>query len=86
VFVVPLGPAAKRVAVRLVGQLREAGIATDTVYGDRGLKGAMKAADRSGASYAIVLGERDLEARKGSGQFEQVLLEGGPPVEDEPTT
>ena len=45
-FVVPLGAEAKRLAVRLVGQLRGAGVSADTVYGDRGLKGAMKAADR----------------------------------------
>jgi histidyl-tRNA synthetase len=60
VFVVPLGEPAKRVAVGLVGRLRQAGIPADTVYGDRGLKGAMKAADRSGASHAVVIGERDL--------------------------
>jgi hypothetical protein len=33
-----------------------------------------------------VLGERDLEARKGSSQVEQVLVDGGPPVEGERTT
>ena len=61
-FVVPLGAEAKSLAVRLVGELRAAGVSADTVYGDRGLKGAMKAADRSGARYAVVLGERDLAA------------------------
>jgi len=66
-FVVPLGLAAKRFAVRLVGQLREAGISADTVYGDRGLKGAMKAADRSGATHAVVVGDRDLA--EGVGQL-----------------
>ncbi|MFN2539065.1 MAG: histidine--tRNA ligase [Mycobacteriales bacterium] len=60
-FVVPLG-AAKAWAVGFVGQLRAAGIAADLAYGDRGLKGAMKAADRSGARFAVVVGERDLEA------------------------
>ena len=60
VFVVHLGSDAKRFAVRLVGQLRGAGIAADTVYGGRGLKGAMKAADRSGAARVVVVGERDL--------------------------
>ena len=40
--------------------VRQAGISADTVYGDRGLKGAMKAADRSGASHAVVVGDRDL--------------------------
>jgi histidyl-tRNA synthetase len=62
VFVVPLGAAAKAHAVRLVGELRRSGVASDLAYGDRGLKGAMKAADRSGAAYALVLGDRDLEA------------------------
>ena len=62
VFVVPLGAAAKAHAVGLVGQLRSAGLLADMAYGDRGMKGAMKAADRSGAAYAVVLGDRDLAA------------------------
>jgi histidyl-tRNA synthetase len=45
-----------------VAQLRRDGVAADLAYGDRGMKGAMKAADRSGAAYAVVLGDRDLEA------------------------
>ena len=61
-FVVPLGAAAKAWAVTAVGSFRAAGIASDLAYGDRGLKGAMKAADRSGARWAIVVGDRDLEA------------------------
>jgi histidyl-tRNA synthetase len=62
VFLVPLGAAAKRRSVVLAGALRARGVATDLAYGDRGLKGAMKAADRSGAAYAVVLGDRDLAA------------------------
>ena len=46
----------------LAGQLRRAGVRVDLAYGGRGLKGAMKAADRSGARFALVLGERDLQA------------------------
>ena len=34
----------------------------DLAYGDRGMKGAMRAADRSGASIALVAGDRDIEA------------------------
>jgi histidyl-tRNA synthetase len=69
-FVVPLGEEAKRLAVRLVGQLRQAGVSADTVYGGRGLKGAMKAADRSGASHVVVIGERDLA--EGVGQLKDM--------------
>jgi histidyl-tRNA synthetase len=61
-FAVPIGPAAKRELAKVVHGLRRAGIAADMAYGDRGLKGAMKAADRSGAAYAAVAGDRDLEA------------------------
>jgi histidyl-tRNA synthetase len=59
---VPLGEAAKRRLVVLAAQLRRAGVRVDLAYGGRGLKGSMKAADRSGARLALVLGERDLEA------------------------
>jgi histidyl-tRNA synthetase len=62
VYAVPLGAAAKRRLVTVVGELRAAGLRTDLAYGDRGLKGAMKGADRSGAKLAVVLGDRDLEA------------------------
>jgi histidyl-tRNA synthetase len=62
VFVVPLGAAAKSWAIGVVGQLRGQGVAADLAYGDRGLKGAMTAADRSGARWALVVGDRDLDA------------------------
>jgi len=62
VFLVPLGGGAKDAVVVLAGQLRSAGVRVDIAYGDRALKGAMKGADRSGASYAVVLGDRDLDA------------------------
>jgi histidyl-tRNA synthetase len=61
VFGVPLGDAARRRLVVLAGELRRAGVRVDLAYGGRGLKGAMKAADRSGARYALVLGDRDLD-------------------------
>ncbi len=62
VFGVPLNAAAQRRLVVLAAQLRRAGVRVDLAYGGRGLKGAMKAADRSGARFTLVLGERDLEA------------------------
>jgi len=38
------------------------GVRTDMAFGDRGIKGAMRAADRSGARIALVAGDRDIEA------------------------
>jgi histidyl-tRNA synthetase len=46
----------------LAARLRAAGVRADLAYGDRGVKGAMRAADRSGASIALVAGDRDIEA------------------------
>ncbi len=61
VFGVPLGTAALTALVPVAGALRASGVRVDLAYGGRGLKGAMKAADRSGARFALVLGDRDLE-------------------------
>lgn len=60
VFGVPLGDLAKQHLVPLAAQLRAAGIRTDLAYGGRGMKGAMKAADKSGARFALVLGDREV--------------------------
>ncbi|HEX4428867.1 MAG TPA: histidine--tRNA ligase [Frankiaceae bacterium] len=62
VYVVALGPEAKRFGVKLVNTLRAERVAADLAYGDRKLGGAMKAADRSGAHTAVVIGDRDLAA------------------------
>jgi histidyl-tRNA synthetase len=62
VFAVSIGDEARRLLFETVVALRRRGIAADLAYGSRGLKGAMRAADRSGAAYALVVGERDLQA------------------------
>ncbi|GGU51564.1 histidine--tRNA ligase [Streptomyces lavendofoliae] len=82
VFAVPIGEEARRRLFGLVTELRRAGVATDFAYGGRGLKAAMKAANRSGARYALVLGERDLADGVAqlkdmeSGEQEPVALDG----------
>ncbi|MFF4226459.1 histidine--tRNA ligase [Streptomyces abikoensis] len=60
VFAVPLGEEARRVLFGVVTELRRAGVATDFAFGGKGLKNAMKSANRSGARFALVAGERDL--------------------------
>jgi histidyl-tRNA synthetase len=62
VFGVPLSEPAKLELAVIAGWLRAAGVRVDLAYGDRGIKGAMRAADRSGARFALVLGDRDIEA------------------------
>jgi histidyl-tRNA synthetase len=62
VFGVSVGEQAKLRLAVLAGQLRAAGVRVDLAYGDRGVKGAMRAADRSGARLALVAGDRDIEA------------------------
>ena len=70
VFAVGLGESARRSLTPIIDQLRRSGIATDQSYGGRGLKGAMKAADRSGASWAMIMG--DDEAAAGTVQLKNL--------------
>jgi histidyl-tRNA synthetase len=59
-FVIPLGSIAKERALSLAQDLRESGFRVEIAFGDRALKGAMKAADKSGSAFAVVLGETEL--------------------------
>jgi len=61
-FIIPLGGAAKEMAMKIAGELRNAGKSVEIAFGDRALKGAMKGADKSGARYVIVLGESEISS------------------------
>ena len=60
VFFVTLAPEARLLAAKLAGALRAEGLSCDLDYGGRGTKGQFKQADRSGAAYAVVIGEDEL--------------------------
>jgi histidyl-tRNA synthetase len=60
VFAVPIGDEARRSLFRVVTELRRDGVAADFAYGGKGMKNAMKSANRSGARFALVAGDRDL--------------------------
>ncbi|MFG2845435.1 histidine--tRNA ligase [Kitasatospora sp. NPDC048296] len=60
VFAVALGEEAKNVLFAKVVELRRAGVATDLAFGVKTIKNAMKSADRSGARFALIAGDRDL--------------------------
>ena len=61
-FIIPLGDAAKEMAMKIASQLRNAGKSIEIAFGDRALKGAMKGADKSGARYVIVLGDSEISS------------------------
>jgi len=61
-FIIPLGEMAKIKALTIAADLRAHGKTVEIAFGDRALKGAMKGADKSGATYVIVLGESEISS------------------------
>jgi histidyl-tRNA synthetase len=72
-FIVPITEKGKSLGFKLISDLRNVGIGCDMAYGDRGLKGGMKAADKSQALYALVLGDDEVI----SGKCELKLMSSG---------
>ena len=62
-FIIPLGDSAMVKALGLAMQLRNAGKVVEIAFGERALKGAMKAADKSGAHYVVVLGDNEIATK-----------------------
>jgi histidyl-tRNA synthetase len=60
VFFVTLAPEARIPAMKLAGALREEGISSDLDFAGRGMRAQFKQADRTGAAYAVILGEDEL--------------------------
>lgn len=60
VQVSPLGEEARVAAIKLVRQLREAGIGALLAFGNRSLKSQLKGADKAHIEYALILGEQEL--------------------------
>jgi histidyl-tRNA synthetase len=81
-FIAPITDEAKSFGFKLLSQLRDAGIKCDMAYGDRGLKGAMKAADKSGATYALVIGDDEIA----SGTCELKMMSSGNVISSTLTT
>ena len=80
-FIIPLGETAKTKALIIAAELRNHGKTVEIAFGDRALKGAMKGADKSGATHVIVLGESELASgsvelkEMKSGQSSSVKIE-----------
>jgi histidyl-tRNA synthetase len=59
-FVIPMGETAKSLALKTAADLRSSGLKVELAFGDRTLKAAMKAADKSGARYSLIIGEEEI--------------------------
>jgi histidyl-tRNA synthetase len=83
VFFVTLASEARLTAMKLASALRAEGISCDLDYAGRSAKGQFRQADRSGAAYAAVLGEDELERGvctlrdMASGEEREVPVAGG---------
>jgi len=62
-FIIPLGDSAMVEALKIAIKLRSSGKVVEIAFGERALKGAMKAADKSGARYVVVLGDNEIATK-----------------------
>ena len=61
-YVISLGDQARKKSFEMVQSLRKSGFVVEQSYGERGLKGSMKAADKSGARFCIVMGDAEISS------------------------
>ena len=61
-FIIPMGEEFKGFALKVAAATRESGHSVEVAFGDRSLKGAMKAADKNGARFVAVIGESERES------------------------
>jgi histidyl-tRNA synthetase len=61
-FIIPMSEEFKGFALRMASEIRHSGYSVEVAFGDRSLKGAMKAADKSGARFVAVIGESERES------------------------
>ena len=61
-FIIAMEEKYKGFALQVAAQTRLTGFSVEVAFGDRSLKGAMKAADKNGARFVAVLGESERES------------------------
>lgn len=62
-FIIPLGLPAKSIALSLAQELRILDLTVEIAFGDRALKSAMKAADKNGARYVVIIGDSEIASK-----------------------
>jgi histidyl-tRNA synthetase len=61
VYLITLGNQAKFAGIKILNELRNSGIACDTDYLNKSLKGALRCANDAAAKYVLILGEDELK-------------------------
>ena len=61
VYVITLGEEAKKAGLKILDELRKAGLPSDTDYENKSLKGAMRSANDAGAGFVLIIGEDELK-------------------------
>ncbi len=64
VFIAALGANAQKMAFPLTHQLRVAGISSEMDYADKSLKSQLKRADKLNTSFALILGDKEIEEQQ----------------------
>ncbi|MDD5567820.1 MAG: histidine--tRNA ligase [Candidatus Omnitrophica bacterium] len=81
VYLITLGEPAKLEGLRILNELRKNGVACDTNYEDKSLKGAMRKANDLGARMVLIIGDNEIEKGTitlkdmGSGEQREVKAE-----------
>src|SRR5690625_944357 len=64
IFLITIGDSVKEEAVRIVNDLRTAGLQVDKDYQERSIRAQFRAADRLQARYVLIIGEDELKENK----------------------
>jgi histidyl-tRNA synthetase len=63
-FIATLGEQAQKFAFTLTNELRRAGIVAEMDYADKSLKSQLKRADKLNSSFALIIGDKEIEEKK----------------------
>ena len=70
IYIIPISDTGKNLALELAVNCRRGGFVADVAFGNRGLKGSMKAADKMATHFVLVLGDDELSS--GSGRLKRM--------------
>ena len=63
-FIAALGTQAQKIAFELTNRIRTAGLSAETDYSGKSLKSQLKKADKLNSSFALILGDKEMEEKQ----------------------